>query len=52
MIIQDVLNVILTMRFKMKNAICKLITVIHINLLEIVKIVKMGMNYRIIYVTL
>ena len=39
------------MIFKMKNAICKLITVIYINLLEIVKIVKMSMNYRVMYVT-
>ena len=52
MIVQDVLNVIMDMIFKMKNATCILMVVSHIIYQEIVSIVKLHMNYMIINVIL
>ena len=52
MIIQDVPNVIMDMIFKMKNVICILMVVVHIILQAIVKIVKVDMNCKVIYVIL
>ena len=47
MIVQDVLNVIMDMIFKMKNATYILMVVIHIIYQEIVSIVKLHLNYMI-----
>ena len=47
MIVQDALNVIVDMIFKIKNAMCISMAVIHIIHQEIVLIVKLPMNYMI-----
>ena len=52
MIVQDVLNVIMDMIFKMKNVICILMVVVHIILQAIVNIVKVDMNCKVIYAIL